>query len=43
MHPKCVPCVYQDGIPDDLAEVVAVWADLSVEMKAEILAKVRKE
>ena len=41
-HEKRVHSVYADGMPEDLAEVVAVWPDLSVEMKAEILAKARE-
>ena len=41
-HEKLVHSVYENGLPEDLAEVVTAWPDLSVEMKAEILAKVRK-
>lgn len=40
-QPKCAKCVYPDGLPEDLAEVVAAWSDLALEVGAEILAKIR--
>lgn len=42
MHPKCAKCVYAEGLPEDLAEVVTAWLDLAPKVKAKILSKVRK-
>ena len=38
---KRVHSVYENGIPDDLAEVVGAWSALSQEERAEILATIR--
>jgi hypothetical protein len=39
-QPKCAKCVYENGLPEDLAEVVVAWPGLSPAVKAGILALV---
>ena len=44
-QPKCVPAVYQNALPEDLAQIMAAWPSLSAELKHDIfeLANSRKD